>query len=74
MYLFIFGTAEGAITIIAASIPMLRPLFQRKSTSPARMRGFAHNNYRHTSYESDDTFDRTLEKGADEEFIVPIAR
>jgi len=27
--LFIFGTAEGAITIMAASIPILRALFHR---------------------------------------------
>jgi len=29
--LFLFGTAEGAITIIAASIPILRALFHRAS-------------------------------------------
>lgn len=31
MNLFIFGTAEGAITIMAASIPILRALFQREA-------------------------------------------
>jgi len=29
--LFIFGTAEGAVTIMAASIPILRALFSREA-------------------------------------------
>lgn len=70
MYLFIFGTAEGAITIIAASIPMLRPLFQGKSVAPP-LRGFAHNNYRHTKFDYDDDIKK---KGADEEVVISVSR
>ena len=37
MDLFIFGTAEPATAIMAASIPVLRVLFHKQSPSPSRL-------------------------------------
>lgn len=37
MDLFIFGTAEPATAIMAASMPILRAMFQLRSASPKRI-------------------------------------
>lgn len=53
--LFIFGTAEMASSIVAASMPILRLLFQRSTPSPKRVVEMAEEGRLKSAKKSKDT-------------------
>lgn len=60
--LLIFGTAEGAITIVAASIPILRALLQR-APRRRRRRAQVQENEITDDLHDDEEFDEDLKGG-----------